>query len=66
MASPCNTESVSSCNDTAETVHCVYDLDTALGFYGLAGLVVDIQVFDDGYIPEQDHLYALRAAILTE
>ncbi len=66
MASSCNAESVSSCNDTVETVHCIYDLDTALGFYGVAGLLVDIQVFDDGYFPEQDHLHAFCAAILTE
>lgn len=66
MASLCNVESKSSCNDTQETVECFHHLDTAIGIYWITGIIVDIQMFDDGRFPKQDNLHALCATFLPE
>ena len=56
----------SSYNYATEKIECFYYLDTSVGVYRLAGIVMDLQVFDPGHFPEQDHLHALCTAFLPK
>lgn len=53
-------------SDGQKKTECFCCLDTSVGIYRLAGVIVDIQVFDDGYLPEQDNLHALCPAFLSK